>query len=242
MRLEGRQPACRCAPERSRRSTGSGLRSASPRRGHGRVSRRSAAAGWPRLRRPRPRVQDSHGRSQAGPARMPKVTMRSLAAASRRGGKGGVEGRHVAHDMIRGADKHGRLWIGRRDMEQRCQNGRSSVSGRRFQQDGAGVGPYLGHLLGDNEAEIRSGDNDRFGKARPRHAPDRSLEQAFVTNQRGKLLGIAPPGQRPEPCTGPAAQQDRGDLDLRRHLKKALRVNGMGQNRTAPQHRDSVPM
>ena len=58
------------------------------------------------------------------------------------------------------------------------------------------------------EAEGRPGHHDRRREARRRQPPRRCLEQAFLPEDAGELLGMARPAERPEPRAVAAGEDD----------------------------------
>lgn len=91
--------------------------------------------------------------------------------------QGGTDGRAIRHHLIGGHDQQKGLGIVRPQMQHGGQNGRGGVLRRRLNQDQAGIDPDLGQLLGDDKAEIGTGDDDGTGDIRPRDPPGGGLKR-----------------------------------------------------------------
>ena len=134
------------------------------------------------------------------------------------GGDGGAETVDIGHHVIRGRDQHQRTGVGGHDMQHRRKDRGRGVARRGLEQHRGGIDTRLGHLLGDDEAEIRRRHDDGPGKSRTRDAPDRGLEQRPLAHEVRELLGIALARQGPKPRAASAAQDDRRDRLGHGHL------------------------
>ena len=83
-------------------------------------------------------------------------------------------------------------------------------------------------LLCHHEADVGVGHDDRLGEAGAAREPlGGGLEQAGVIHEPRELLGVALARDRPEPCSGTATKNDRGNC-LHECLSFQLPSNATG--------------
>ncbi len=148
----------------------------------------------------RPVGGDAEGDQGAGPRRPCR--------ARQRRGEGGVIGDGVIgrHDQEQGGG------IGRRQHERGNGGGRCGIAPDRLEDDGMRRDRDLPQLLGDDEAMLVIGDDQRRREARAiADPPHRLLQQALARKQREELLGIKRARHRPKPRPRAARQDDRRD-------------------------------
>ena len=128
----------------------------------------------------------------------------------------GAEGGGIGHHVVGGRHQHQRLGVGLVQPQRGGQHRGRGVAPLRLDQHGAGIDSRRGQLFGDDEAEIRSGQHQRRGEARPREPLGRGLEQRGFPGQGHELLWIALARQRPEPRARAAAEKNGCDHVLSR--------------------------
>ncbi len=109
-----------------------------------------------------------------------------------------------------------RILLGLERQERGDRDGGRGVAAHGLEHDGARRDLGQAELLGDHEAVLVVGDDERRGKdTRIGDAQRRVLEQAALRHERQELLWMQRPRHRPEPRAR-AARQDHG-MDPCRH-------------------------
>ncbi len=104
------------------------------------------------------------------------------------------------------------LRIGARD-QRGDRDRRRGIAADRFEHDPRLRSADHAQLLGDEEAMVFVGDDQRRGLGQRRDAAPRGLQHGVIADQRQELLGVGLARQRPQPGSGPARQQHRLQFD-----------------------------
>ena len=149
---------------------------------------------------------------------------------SDRGGKT----RFVSNDVVRGEDHQDRI-VSFANLIERFEggggDGRGGVPGGRLEQNGRRLDGDGLELLRNHETVLLVADHDGTpNTAQGREPADGGLQQGVLVQERDELLGMELPGERPEPASG-TARQDDGEYGGS-HLRggKVRRSNGSGHS------------
>ncbi len=153
---------------------------------------------------------------------MPKVTMLPLAAAIAALPAGITELVGLADDVVGREHQHQRLTITLGGEQGRDRNCGTRIAAHRLQHD-ISIDAAFAQLLGDDEAEVAMGDDDRSPEQlRIRDAREHLLKRRALSDQGDELLWPALARNRPQPRSGAAAHDHRNDLS--RH-EQVLRLS-----------------
>src|SRR5262245_34194677 len=113
--------------------------------------------------------------------------------------------------MIGGEDEQDGFRVAPAGEFSRDRNGGTGIAADRLEDDvGAGTGPL--QLIGDGEAKLGVGDDDRWGKNTGiGDAREDLLKGRRIAAQGNELFRLALARERPQPGTATPANDDRRD-------------------------------
>ena len=121
--------------------------------------------------------------------------------------------RFVANDVVRGEDQKDGI-VSSVAPGDRLEGGRGDrgggIAGGRLEQNGRGGDADRRELLRDHETVRLVADHDGRPRGVQRRKPARgALQEGVLIRERDELLGTELAGERPEPASGTARQDDR---------------------------------